>query len=105
MAQVVTPRIKFRPPASADVTRYRLRQVAEYTAGFVEVPEPPTDADGFARIPVSSIGFLAGVEGDVTIYLTAVDAVGNESDFLAISGPLDVSPPAAPTAGEIESSV
>jgi hypothetical protein len=99
---VVSPKIKFRPSTSPDVASYRVREVADYDAPFVQVPKPAADADGFSRIPVSAVSFLDGTEGTVTVFLTAVDGAGNESDFLTVTGPLDLSPPVAPSAGSIE---
>ena len=108
MANVRVPFIKFRQSATTDVVANRVRvraanTVAAYDSPFVDVPRPTPDADGFSRIPVSAIPQLANVEGRRDIHVTAVDGVGNESDFLQIDNQLfDLSPPAAPTDGSVE---
>lgn len=102
MARVVNPRLKFRPSTSPDVVAHRVRAGDSYEAEYVEITEDDPAADGYVRVPVSLISFLAGVEGDVEVFITSVDNAGNESDFLRVAGPLDLSPPAAPTDGSIE---
>lgn len=104
MAKIVTPKVRFRPSTSPDVVLYRFRATGEYTAPHVDVLNPQPDPDGYVRVPVSSIPFLAGVDGIVDVFVTGVDEVGNESDFLRVTGPLDLSAPVAPTDGSIDSS-
>lgn len=102
MAHIVVPFLKFRPSTSPDAVAHLARPEANYDLPGV-VLRPTIGTDGYARVPVNEIPFLEGVEGDVEVYVTAMDNAGNESDFLRVAGPLDLSPPAAPTDGSIES--
>lgn len=107
MSKVNSPVVKFKQSVSADTTANRIRVRAAntaplYDAPFIDVPKVTADADGYSRISVSLISQLTGVEGRRDIHITAIDAVGNESDFLEIDNQLfDLSPPAAPTDGSI----
>jgi hypothetical protein len=107
MARVTSPNIRFRQSPAPDVVSNRVRvrpanTVAAYDTPFQDVPKPVPGADGYTLIPVASITALTGVEGRRDVHVTAVDANGNESDFLEIDNVLfDLSPPAAPTDGSI----
>lgn len=107
MSQIKVPVIKFKQSTSADTVANRIRVRAANTAPvydtpFVDIPKVTPDADGFSRIAVSLVAQLTGVEGRRDIHLTAIDGVGNESDFLEIDNQLfDLSPPVAPTDGSI----
>lgn len=99
MAKIVSPNLRFRPSTAADVVEHRLRENADYDEPFVRVTKA-ADADGYVRIPASTIPFLSGIEDDVvSVFVTAADEVGNESDFLTVTGPLDLVAPDAPTEG------
>lgn len=108
MAKIVSPKIRFKH-SGADTVAIRVRLSAnasapDYATAYDQVPLPPVDADGFRRIPVASLPKFAGIEGTFDVDLTAVDAAGNESDFLQINSvDFDQSAPEAPTAGALES--
>jgi len=108
MAQVKELVIRFRQSESADVVSNRIRirpanSPAQYDAPFNDIPKPTADADGFTRIPLANVPAAAGLDGQYDIHITALDEVGNESDFLEIDNQtFDISPPAAPTDGSLE---
>lgn len=108
MSTVKIPVIKFKQSTSADTVSNRIRvrdanTAPAYDTPFVDISKVVPDADGFSRIPVSLVAQLTGVEGRRDIHLTAVDGVGNESDFLEIDNQLfDLQPPDAPTDGSVE---
>lgn len=108
MAQVKDVVIRFKQSASADVVTNRVRvrpanTPAAYDLPFNDVPVPVVDADGFSRIAAANVPAMVGLEGQFDIHVTALDARGNESDFLEIDNQLfDLSPPLAPTDGSVE---
>ena len=108
MAQVREIVIRFRPSTSDDVVGYRFRvrqanTVAAYDVPFDDQPVRVADADGFLRYPAANMQQFEGLEGVHDVHVTAVDARGNESDFLEIDNQtFDLSPPEAPTDGSIE---
>lgn len=108
MAFINVPVIKFKQSTAADVVKNRVYVHAPNTPfsksnPFVDIPKPAPDADGYTRISISLVSQLSGVEGFRDIDVTALDAVGNESDPLELDNQLfDLQPPAAPTDGSIE---
>lgn len=108
MAQVKEIVVRFRQSEAEDVVTNRIRvrpanTPAEYDEPFDDVPKPAADADGYTRIPAANIPAMAGLEGQYDVHVTAVDARGNESDFLEIDNQtFDLSPPDAPTEGAVE---
>jgi hypothetical protein len=106
MAQIKELTLRFRNPADAVSNNIRIRpanSAAEYDAPVDNVLAPAPSADGFTRIPLVDIPQAAGLEGQFDIHVTALDATGNESDFLEIDNQtFDLSPPAAPTDGSVE---
>lgn len=108
MALVKEIVIRFRQSTSTDVVKNRIRVRPANTPGAYDSPfddvSPPTpDADGYTRIPAANVPQMAGLEGKYDVHVTAVDARGNESDFLEIDNQtFDLSPPAAPTDGASE---
>lgn len=99
MAKVTTAHLVCTPPA--DATAIKIREEPNYDAPAVRFPLPsPLPAE--ARIPVSGIPFLAGKEGIVTAFITGADDADNESDFVEVTGPLDLSPPSAPANARFE---
>ncbi|NJN00139.1 MAG: hypothetical protein HC793_00150 [Aquincola sp.] len=108
MAQIKEVVIRFRQSESPDVVanRFRIRPAgttAAYDTPFDELPATAADADGFTRVPAVNVPALAGLEGQYDVHISAVDSVGNESDFLEIDNQtFDLSPPEAPTDGSIE---
>lgn len=108
MALVKELVVRFRQSASADVVknRFRIRPAntpAAYDTPFNDVPAPAVDADGYTRVPLANIPAAAGLEGTYDVHVTAVDGVGNESDFLEIDNQsFDLSPPLPPSDGSVE---
>ncbi|MFO7306692.1 MAG: hypothetical protein C0P74_014370 [Gammaproteobacteria bacterium] len=108
MAKVKDIVVRFRQSVSPDVVVNRIRvrpanTPAAYDTPYDDVTPPPPDADGYTRIPAANIPSFAGLEGQFDVHITAVDARGNESDFLEIDNQtFDLSPPEAPTDGSIE---
>lgn len=108
MAQVKEVVVRFKQSTSTDVVANRIRvrpanTPAVYDAPFDEVTPPAVDADGFTRIAAANIPSMIDLEGQFDVHITAVDARGNESDFLEIDNQtFDLSPPSAPTEGVIE---
>jgi hypothetical protein len=108
MAQVKEVVVRFRQSVSTDTVANRIRvrpanTEPAYDSPFDQVTPPAPDADGFTRIPAANIPAMQGLEGQFDVHITAVDARGNESDFLEIDNQtFDLSPPSAPTEGAIE---
>ena len=108
MALVKEVTIRFKQSASADVVTNRVRvrpanTPAAYDTPFDDVPAPAVDSDGFSRIHAANVPQMQGLEGRFDVHVTALDARGNESDFLEIDNQLfDLSPPLAPTDGSLE---
>lgn len=105
------PRIKelvlrFRNPPDAVRNAVRIRPAntpAAYDAPVDTLTAPTADADGYSRIPLANIPQAKDLEGTYDIHVTALDAAGNESDFLEIDNQtFDISPPEAPTDGSLE---
>lgn len=108
MALVKDVVVRFKQSTSPDVVTNRIRvrpanTPAAYDTPFNDVPAPTPDADGFSRIAAANIPAMQGLEGRFDVHVTALDARGNESDFLEIDNQLfDLSPPLAPTDGSLE---
>lgn len=100
--------LRFKQSISADVLKNRIRirpanTAPLYDSPFDEVAKPTPAADGYSRITLSDLPQVKGIEGKYDVHLTAVDAVGLESNFLEIDNQtFDLSPPAAPTDGKLE---
>jgi hypothetical protein len=99
MAKINFTNLNFTPSPGAGAHRLRLfpsdatpTPNEVYAAPFAEV-----GVDGVVdQVELEGIGG-AGIEGTFDLYLTAVDAVGNESDFAVKEDyPLDLVAPAAP---------
>ena len=106
MAQIKELTLRFRNPADAVANNIRIRPAntaAQYDTPVDRIPAPTPSSDGFTRIPLVDIPQAAGLEGQYDIHVTALDATGNESDFLEIDNQtFDLSPPEAPTDGSLE---
>lgn len=106
MAKVKELVLRFKNPTDAAKNNIRIRPAntpAVYDDPVDTLPAPVVDADGFSRIPLSNIPQAAHLEGTYDIHVTALDAAGNESDFLEIDNQtFDISPPDAPTEGAVE---
>lgn len=107
MAQVKELVIRFKQSTSADIVQNRVRirpanTPAAYDEPFDAVALPTVDSDGFSRIPLANIPQAQGLDGQFDVHVTAIDEVGNESDFLEIDNQaFDIEPPAAPTDGSV----
>lgn len=106
MARIRELVLRFRNPADATRNAIRVRPAnspAAYDTPVDTLPAPIPDADGYSRIPLANIPQARGLEGTYDIHVTALDAAGNESDFLEIDNQtFDISPPDAPTDGSLE---
>lgn len=108
MAQVKELVIKFKQSASEDVTANRVRirpanTPTAYDSPYHDVPKLAADDDGYTRIPLADVPQAEGLDGQYDVHVTALDDVGNESDFLEIDNQtFDIEPPAAPTDGSVE---
>lgn len=103
MAKITTAFLVLEVPADPDAVVLKVRETNDEDAPTVDVAIPsPRPAE--LRVPVSQIPFLAGKEGTVTAFLAWADAVGNESDIVEVSGPLDLKAPPAPTGARFEQS-
>lgn len=109
MSQIKELFIRFTQSTSPDVAGNRVRihpanSDPSYDTPFDEIkPAPSPDADGFTRIPLVNVAKAAGLEGSYDVGVTAIDATGNESDFLDIdNATFDLSAPLPPTDGSVE---
>jgi hypothetical protein len=94
MAKVRTYTLAWGASPDADVVGYRLRwalppQTVDYTL-------PYTDVGNVTQVSLP-LGTIPLMDGDITIGLSAIDDVGNESDIAVITSPFDLVAPAAPT--------
>lgn len=114
MAKLNTKTLHFNPSESIDTTEYRIRIAAfgtafSYDLAFSSVPAPKAIAGSPAiatpakiDVDIGSLSVAPRTSGSFEVFVTAVDAAGNESDALVISGAkFDFVAPAAPTAGSI----
>lgn len=106
MAKIKELVLRFKNPTDAAKNNVRIRPAnspAVYDDPVDQLDAPTADADGFSRIPLANIPQAAGLEGQYDIHVTALDAAGNESDFLEVDNQtFDLSPPDAPTEGAVE---
>lgn len=107
MALIKSVVIRFKQSTSPDTVANRVRihpanSVPDYATAYDQVTKPTPDADGYSRIPLANVPKATGLEGKFDVAITAVDAVGNESDFLDIDNQtFDLSPPLAPSDGSL----
>jgi hypothetical protein len=98
--------LRFKNPTDAVKNNIRIRPAntpAAYDDPVDTLNAPTVDADGFSRVPLANIPHAANLEGQFDIHVTALDAAGNESDFLEVDNQtFDISPPDAPTEGSVE---
>jgi len=92
MARIKSKTLKWKPPADADVVKYRIYvtygdSAEPYTGTMVEVTET------HAVLPDIFPEGTFSQEGNYIIQVTAVDDQGNESDERAIVYPFDFFPP------------
>jgi hypothetical protein len=103
MAKTIKRRIRWNASNSLDVLSHKVYWVVgggeiDYAStNFREFPSNVTQA-----IIPDDIPELGGVDDDVTIGVTAVDDIGNESDITAVTVPLDFLAPSAPTGLVVE---
>ena len=110
MAFLKTRKIKFDKSASADVVSYNIRIVAANTVFDYTLPAsnikadslPTTAGSATVAIDIATLNNKPTQDGTYDVYITAADAIGNESDPLAIKGAtFDFTPPTAPTNASI----
>lgn len=107
MSRIVQKLLRWTPSASADTVAYEV-----YAATGAAGDSLAADADAGNIAPVATVAApdaqwpITGLSEDLwTFAVIAVDDAGNRSDPLSPAVwqdvPLDVSPPEAPTGGEI----
>lgn len=116
MPSIASKTLKFKPPAAAprnaDIRGYRLRvapdggpgSASKYSLAFVDLGNPPQDAQGFVTVDLAGLPSLAALDGTFDLAVTAYDDAvpPNESDFLAVENAnVDFVAPAAPTDGSV----
>lgn len=100
--------LKFVPSISTDVVAHRIRIVLDGTAfaaslPFVDVAYTSVTPRVQIAIDLATLANAPKANGTYDVYVTAIDAAGNESDPMAIANTVfDFTPPMAPTAGVIE---
>lgn len=103
MAKIVKRRIRFVPSADADVVSYRVYwnvgggAVDYNTPNFADFPSTKSQIIVPDELPA-----LASVDDDVTIGVSSVDDIGNESDITIVMVPFDFAAPSAPTGLVVE---
>jgi len=105
---------RFKQSTSGDVVANKVYIEADpstYTLDLNEVGEilsPVPDPDGFTRIDIAKLANddpRDFPEGTYDVYITALDAAGNESSPLEIQNAVfDFTPPESPSDGTIENS-
>jgi hypothetical protein len=94
MAKIKDVTLSFPASASTDVVNYKLYYVKAATAPDYNSP--------FVTVSGTSIllnSVVAGIDGNYSFGVTAVDGFGNESDMSTkLNFPLDLTPPAKPGA-------
>lgn len=104
----IKPRIlRYTPSDSSDVAEHRTRIVPDGTAFDYDIPydvTPSTPNDNTqVAVNVATLSRAPTNDGVYDIYVTAADAVGNESDPLEIpDADFDFNPPSAPLAGSLD---
>lgn len=109
MAFLKSQTLRFKPSASADYVEHRVRIAKDGVAFNYNLPfaslqkaQVPAGTDGKITTDLSKLANVPKEEGTYDVWVTAVDAKGNESDPLVIENAVfDFNPPAAPTEGEI----
>lgn len=97
MAKVLKRRVRWPASNAVDVVGYKVYWVVgggqiDYSSeNFVQVPANVSQIAIPDQIPA-----LADVEDDVTIGVSAIDDIGNESDVTSVTVPFDFAAPDAP---------
>ncbi len=116
MAKLNTKTLHFLPSNSPDTVEHRIRIAVDAAPFSYDLPAVSIafDAAAYGALPTApaatkinvNIGSLANApkaSGTYEVFVTAVDAAGNESDPLVIRGAVfDFVAPTAPTAGSID---
>ncbi len=105
MAKIVSRVLSFVPVTG--VTRYNVYVHAANTEPNYddahETVASPAVVGGRVSIDLAELALFRGLEGLRDVAVTALDEIGNESDFLEIDGvSFDFSPPTAPTVGRVD---
>lgn len=105
MPKIVKRRIWWDPVNVDDLVGYRVYYAPAQTPFDYSLPYIIKERITDGCEAVAPDDFPVGVfnqEAQYSIWVTAVDEVGNESDPLALSGRFDFIPPPAPSNGGIE---
>jgi hypothetical protein len=96
MSKIVTKTMVISPSPSNDVEKYRIRVVPKDNVVTYETVYYETSKDNLS-VDVSKIPALTNANGLYDFFVSAVDTVGNESDFVGSpSVAIDFEPPAPP---------
>lgn len=97
MAKIVKRRLKWDAVSAADLTGYKVYfQTDGAPIDYATSPSVGFGPSVLVAVIPDDLPDLAGVEGSVTLGVTAVDDAGNESDVSSVTVDIDVTPPAAP---------
>lgn len=106
MSKIVSRVLSFLPSAGAasyNIYKHGAASEPAYTDPHVNVPPPVPGTDGRVSVDLVTLDLFKAFEGTVDVGVTALDAAGNESDFMDIDSVVfDFSPPQAPTAGRVD---
>ena len=100
MSNVISKQIYWEAVDAADLAGYRVYAAPAGTPFSYSLPFIFTDKlaiDAFLAFPAGTFA----LETDYSIWVTALDLGGNESDPLVLSGRFDFIPPPAPASGGI----
>ena len=100
MSKIVQKQIWWDPVDAADLAGYRVYTALAGNAFSYNLPFIETDAPD-VNAPEDFPADTFATEADYSIWVTALDIGGNESDPLALSGRFDFIPPPAPVNGGI----
>lgn len=89
--------LTWTPSTSSDVVTYYV--YADINGDGLTYEDPHADVGLVSSVQLPIQGLPAAPEGSITYGVTAVDEVGNESDFLNIVVNVDITPPEPPTDG------
>lgn len=105
MARIGKKTLRFTPSASADAVGYRiyiLKDGTEFDYGDVYHEVPDLKDGQKIEVDIGSLSVAPIESGVYDIYVTAIDAFGNESNAMEIQDKtFDFVAPEAPTEGEV----
>jgi len=94
MAKIAQKTLSWGASSDADVIGYRLRWAIP--PALIDYTTPSFDVGKVTQVALPVTG-MPLIDGQLTMGLTAVDDVGNESDIATLTAPFDLVAPAPPT--------